>query len=647
MGLPVGQRPAAVLFGPGLHRRLSAAQLTLRHARPGWYTLTVGQVTLTHGHGWVLMGATADPVTRRVKVRLRAGKSSSLTGTYGTIVNPGLRSVHAPVLGVTGPPAHPRSVRLRGRPGLAAGQVLSLAPRAALPEGVLARVLSATVEGNATVVTLGPVSVFDVVPVAHFDVPVHIGAAGGGAGDATARSAAATAGCGPSVGLSDGVYRTFKNAQFSGGWNTVSVLGHKVPVGLTAGLDVDLTAGVQDQAGVTIGASCEVDIPWQAMAGPVPVTGSVFGNVHGSVGGGVGFDAQLSVHVHAGVSTVGVPPDVLFVPQVRFSHPSADVYAAGEVAVTAGFGAGVKFGLGSEWGADATVNIENDWDFTAQASFPDGGGCTTQAKFASVDAEAKLGIWTVQTPSTPPLFTETLWGPTSCEPTPAGSTGGGAGGGAGGGGGTGGTGGGSSTFTHVTPLGPTSGPSGFGLQVGLPACPSGNIIVLADGQQQVLEYGGIVESRMYSLYPLQLSPGTHQLSFSCVSGWTDPGFAVHVTGPAIPQSLQSDTVAPGSNLVVYSGASDSPSPCPMLTGYPVYKVLFALWDAEGHATDYSFPLPDDATSMTLAVPSSLAPGNYTLWETCLYGSQLWNDGGSGALSSQGFFDYVDQPLTVS
>jgi len=266
--------------------------------------------------------------------------------------------------------------------------------------------------------------------VAQFDVPVHIGLAGA-ARNPKAHSAAASAACGPSIGLSDGVYRTFKNARFSGGWNTVSIVGHKVPVGLTAGLDVDLTAGVQDRAGVTIGASCEVDIPWEAMAGPVPTTGVVFGNVHGSVGGGVGFGAELGVHVHAAVSTAGAPPALVFVPDVSFSRPSVDVHAAGEVAVTVGFGAGVKFGLGSEWGAAATVNIENDWDFTAQAGYPDGSGCTTQAKFAAFDAEAKLGVWTVQTPSTPPLFTKTLWGPTSCEPT--GSTGEGTGGGSGGG----------------------------------------------------------------------------------------------------------------------------------------------------------------------------------------------------------------------
>ena len=329
-----------------------------------------------------------------------------------------------PVLGVTGPPAHPRSVRLAGHLVLASGQVLSLPPSAALPGGALDRVLAVSHQGNATVVALAPVSVFDVVPVAQFEVPVHVGNIET-AQAAKAHSASVGVDCGPSIGLSDGVYRTFKNARFSGSWNTVSMLGHQVPVGLTASLDVDVTAGVEDDAGVTIGASCEVDVPWQAMAGPVPVTGAVFGNVHASLEAGVGFDAQLKVHVHAAVTTIGTPPALVFAPQVSYSNPSVTAHAAGHVAVTAGFGAGVKFGLGTEVGADATVNIEDDLDFTAQASYPDGSGCTVQAKFDSFSAEAQLGIWTIQSPSTPPLFTKTLWGPTRCElPAPGGSIGG-------------------------------------------------------------------------------------------------------------------------------------------------------------------------------------------------------------------------------
>jgi hypothetical protein len=417
IGLPVDQAPTAVLTGPGVRQRLSGSQVTLRHARPGRYALTVSQVRFGRDRGRVHAGATAYPTSRQVSVRVQAGHTATLTGDYGTIVNPGLRALRVPVLRVTGPPAHPRSVLLAGASGLVDGQVLSLPPSRALPNGVLARALSVSRHGSRVVVVLGRVSVFDVVPVANFDVPVHLEPVGAAA-DATAHATFGSplGGCGPSIGVASGLYRSFKNARFSGGWNTVSLFGRHVPVGLTAGLDVDLTAGVQDLDGVSIGASCEVDIPWQAAIGPVPVTGAVFGNVHGSVDGGVGFDAQLGVHVHAGVTTVGTPPAFVFAPQVSFSHPSASVHAAGEVAVTAGFGAGVKFGLGSEWGADATVNIENDWDFTAQASYPDGSGCRTQAKFGSFSAEAKLGVWTVHTPSTPPFFTDTLWGPTNCEP---------------------------------------------------------------------------------------------------------------------------------------------------------------------------------------------------------------------------------------
>jgi hypothetical protein len=422
-GLPFGQRPAAVLAGPGLRRTLSSPELTLPDARPGWYTLTVNPLKLTRGQGRVLRGATAYPAKRRVRVRVRAGATATLSGAYGTIVNPGLRALRTRVVGVSGPPAHPRSVRLAGRPGLAAGEVLSLPPSAALPDGVLGRVRSLKRQGGSTVVALEPVSVFDVVPAAQFDVPVHLEPANA-TENAALRPHGVGAECGPSIGPASGVYRTVNNPTFSGGWNTVSLFGRKVPIGLKVALDADMTAGVQDLDGVSIGVSCEADLQWNGMVGPVPVTGGVFGDVHASVGAGVGFQAQVSAHVHAGAATAGVPPALVWVPQVSISNLSSPkVQAAGDVSVTAGFGAGVDFGIGTEWPGDVkvdvTINLNNDWDFTAQASYPDGSGCTTQAKFASFDAEADLGPWTVQSPSTPPLFTWTLWGPTSCEPQPS------------------------------------------------------------------------------------------------------------------------------------------------------------------------------------------------------------------------------------
>lgn len=328
-------------------------------------------VRLRHSAGPARPGAVASG--RAVSVVLRAGRRVQLAASYGMIINPGLRVLSVRVLAVTGGAAHPTSVRLAGHPALRAGNVISLPASTVLPGGVFERVRAASQQRNTTTVVLGRVSLFSVVPVATFDVPLQIGAP---AHAAVARpSLALVPSCGPSIGSAAGFYRTIRNARFSGGWNTISILGKHIPIGLSLSTDFDLVAGVNDLQGVTLGLSCEVEIPFQTVVAGIPVTGAAFGNVHGSVGGGVGFQAQLGLHVHAGVSTIGVPPRLLFAPQVKFSHPTAKVNAAATVAVTAGFGAGVKVGLGSIVGnADATLNFNNDWDFSAQASIPKGPG---------------------------------------------------------------------------------------------------------------------------------------------------------------------------------------------------------------------------------------------------------------------------------
>lgn len=99
---------------------------------------------------------------------------------------------------------------------------------------------------------------------------------------------------------------------------------------------------------------------------------------------------RLGAHVTASVTTVGTPPVLLWARSVSFSNPSAHVSAAAEVDVSAGFGAGLKFGLGNAYVADATLNFDNALDLAAQAAAPDGVGCSIQAKFASFNAEGKV-----------------------------------------------------------------------------------------------------------------------------------------------------------------------------------------------------------------------------------------------------------------
>jgi hypothetical protein len=449
-GLPAGLRPLAILSGPGLHRRLRVARLTVRRARPGRYTLRVISITSARAYGNVRKGARAYSAgTGIVSLKLARGRIAHLTGAYGSIVNPGVISLGGGVLGVAGPPTNPRAVTLTGRRALKPGRVLSLPPSARVPRGVLARIAAVRHTGARTVVTLRPVSVFAVVPVAQFDIP--LGASGAAAHTAAVPFGKPTRECGPSVSGTEGVYRTVNHPRLSGGWNTVSVLGAGVPVGLNLTFEGDIAAGVKDTDGVELGVSCEVDILFNGMAGPIPVTGVVFGNVHASVVAGAGLQADIGAHVKAEVSTVGVPPTLLWAPRVTFSDPTGNLFATAEASAGAGFGAGVKFGLGNAYLTDATLNVNNDLDFDVPSKASGGGRCSVQAKFASFSAEGKVGAWTVESPSTPPVYTQT-WVPSFCKahtPAPPQAGGGGTGGGTGGGSGSGGGSGGGSALAAV------------------------------------------------------------------------------------------------------------------------------------------------------------------------------------------------------
>ena len=409
-GLPRGATPHAVLRGPGLRRVVRVDRLTLHRARAGRYTLRLLTITLSRASGKIRKGASAYPEgAGRVSVGLAARRTAKLSASYGAIVNPGLMALRSgAVIAAAGSAADPTAVTLSGRRTIKSGEVLSLPPSSMLPSGLLKRVVSAKFSSGRTTVTLGTVSVYTVVPVARFDIPLTMSAAGGAADQPLAHTASAQ--CGPTASGYAGVYRSVNNVRLLGGWNTVSVLGVRVPVGISLAADLDVVAGVRDDSGVALGVSCEIDLPFSGMAGPVPVTGAVFGNVHGSAGAGVSFGAGIGTHVHASVSTVGAPPVFVWAPQVSFSDPTVKMWAFAGVNVTAGFGAGVKFGLGNEALAAATVNLNNDLDFSAQAR-----NCSVQAKFASFNAEGKLGIWTIASPRTPPLFTKTLWGPKYCE----------------------------------------------------------------------------------------------------------------------------------------------------------------------------------------------------------------------------------------
>ncbi len=395
VGLPPGQAMNGVLRGPdGLRRSVSAAGLRIPKARPGVYRLTLRPATISHAHGHIEKGAVARPVQGITSVRVHAGHRASLVGTYGSIINPGIKPLRGGVVSVTGPPDNPTSVVLSGHHTFAPRAIVSMPPSVQLPRGLLSHVAAVSYRAGNTVLSLRAASVYEVAPNFQFNVPLQT---------SQATAADFSAGCGLPSGLSP--YRRIKSVSFSGGWSTADVLGVHVTDGVRADVHFTVEAGLEVTAGA--GLSCSLSLAFYAngLAGPIPVTASIEGDLTGSAAVGGTLDSGGSIEVEAGGHTVGLPPAMVLIPDVSFGNPHFTLTAQHFAQATAGIGLTVKAGVGVGGVANLTLNVGSSLDFAAQP-----GSCLWDAKFGQFSAEGELLDWHLSTPQTPALFTQQLGG---------------------------------------------------------------------------------------------------------------------------------------------------------------------------------------------------------------------------------------------
>lgn len=400
-GLPAGQRPLATLRGPGVSRRISVRRFTLRGAKLGRYSLTVRDIAMSRRFGPIRKGARAFPARRMLRVRLRGGRTVTLAARYGSIVNPGVVSPTARVLSVTGPAGDPSAVVLQGRRTFRQDAVLSIAPSTALPRGLLAHVRSTRYASGHTTVAVRTASIYEVAPVLEFNIPLHT---------STARSERSAASCGGINGMSP--YRRIKDISFSGNWNTLRLPGRNVPVGVHTQVHFNAEAGLDVTKGLGVQCSVSSSVSVNGMAGPIPVTAAIEGELAAYAGAGAKLSSGGSLHVDAGASTFGVPPVLVWRPEVSFSNPRFSFSAATFAEARASIGVGVKLGLGNDNVASATIKFGDSLDLTAKP-----GACSWDAHVGQFSAEGKLFAWTIESPRTPPIFTKNLWR-SSCGPVP-------------------------------------------------------------------------------------------------------------------------------------------------------------------------------------------------------------------------------------
>lgn len=395
VGLPLGQSVHGVLHGPdGLKRSVSAPRLTIPKARPGLYKLTLRPVRISRTHGPIQKGAIARPVLTTTSVRVRVGHHANLVGRYGSIINPGVKTLTGGLLSATGSAEDPMSVVLSGHQTFTSGVIISMPPSVQLPRGLLSHVVAVSYHAGNTMLSLHAASIYEVAPNFQFNVPLQ-------ASQATAADFSAS--CGLPSGLSP--YRRIKNVSFSGGWSTADVFGVHVTDGVRADVHFTVEAGIEVTAGA--GLSCSLSLAFYAsgMAGPIPVTAGIEGDLTGSAAVGGILDSGGSIEVNAGGHTIGFPPAMLLIPDVSFANPHFTLSAKRFAHATAGIGLTVKAGVGVGGVASLTLNVGSSLNFTAQP-----GSCLWDAKFGQFSAEGELLDWHLSTPQTPALFTKQLGG---------------------------------------------------------------------------------------------------------------------------------------------------------------------------------------------------------------------------------------------
>jgi hypothetical protein len=408
-GLPRAERASITLTGPsGAPRGLRVKRVIthvgtvrIRHLGVGAYRLRIRKVKLRHRTGRIRKGAVAKPLRTRLVVRVKKHRVKRLTVGYGTIVNPGLRSVGRGVAKVFGDPRSPTAVKLNRR--ARRGTILSAAPSAKLPQGLLAHVTSVRRVRGGSIAHLRPAGIYEVAPNIQFRVPVQL------SDGATSSAGLPCQVNGGSVGIHP--YVRISDAWVSGGWTTTHVAFWDVKTGANADLHFRTAAGVEIKADA--GLSCSLPLPsigFQGLAGPIPVYGAIRPGTEAQVSGGAKMTAEGSTNVTLGAGIGGVPPSAS--PHFSFDSPRFDFKSEVFASASAAISLNAEMGIGVANAANLHVALGNSLSFNAAP-----GDCSWDLDLGTFSAGGQLGPLSISTPSSPPLYHRNLWHE-ACSPPP-------------------------------------------------------------------------------------------------------------------------------------------------------------------------------------------------------------------------------------
>jgi len=579
-------------------------------------------------------------VSTSVGTRLRvteapASAAGVVVSRKTTVVAPSLVSA-APVPGQQG------QLVYSGGNTISVGQIVVVGQGPATPDGFIGRVTGVQASGTATTLDTTPATLEQAVPQGGLDITTatatvsrEFARTASALSHALSCSGSASASASGSISFSSSLHMT-------GSWSLLHGIT-SASVSANASVAVSASASLNLAGQCTLAKTRLLYLPGPSAAvfiGPVPVvltsSLSVYLDASASASAAISTSASAQLSATAGVAWSrggGFSPIDTLTPSFNYSPPSASASASADINVTPTLDvdlygvAGPEIALKAGTAFNASTTANPWWSLTAPISL------TASLAIPSLDLSSpSLNLYSHTFSIANP------GGPSGSNPPPSGGSGPGSG----------------QTYTSVTPLGPTSGPAGFGLVVGTPGC-SGLLAINADGSlfyREGFSPAG-TNNTMWGADTIvpnattALSAGTHQLSFACESldgtdvVWTDPGFSVTVTGAPASVTLQSTTAPPGGELTFTSGASSGPSPCPVLAGYTAFALDLYLTGSPGPVTASAhFAYPDSARSEALSVPGGTTPGSYTASEDCDYG----DPGGSAEVAS---FNFAAETVTIS
>ena len=192
-GLPRDVNANLVVIGPHARRFVLTRSTLLSSLSPGPYRVQVKQIALQHAQSGLPAGSVIEPQATSVIGTVGAGRITNVAAGYGTIRSGIVHALAERPLAVLGSdPSVATGIVLAGRAPFTPGMILTAAPSAALPGGLLDSVTAVKSSGRETVLTLTPATLTAAFPRLDVNQTAPLTAAHAHASSSQAHGAGAT-----------------------------------------------------------------------------------------------------------------------------------------------------------------------------------------------------------------------------------------------------------------------------------------------------------------------------------------------------------------------------------------------------------------------------------------------------------------------